>query len=54
MWALLKHLSKFYYNVDIINHNKNKYHSITYDKPNEKYIVLEIIGKENIKKGIKF
>ena len=51
---MLEHFSKLYYKKDYINHNKNKYHSIEYDKPNEKFIVLEIIGKENIKKGLKY
>ena len=39
---------------DYINHDKIKFNTIDFDKPKEKYIVIELIGKENNKKGNKY
>lgn len=53
MWALSGCFPKYTdYIQDFINHESNRYNTIDYEKPNDRYIILEIIGKENNKKGL--
>ena len=43
---------RIYYILDYINHDNIRYNTINFEKPKEKYIIIELMGKENDKKAL--